>query len=428
MNPFCSSSGGRIVVALMFLLVTVHPLQADDNVEPVLHLRDAEHLALAADQRLVAAQLRTLALQETVQASGELDDPQGRLVLQSLPVDSFDFGQEPMTQLLVGIKQPFPAGSTRQLRRARSAAQVSEASAELAERRAMVLKSVRLAWLVVYGAVAEQRLLAQEQGLLRQTQPLLEGAYRAGKNRQLDLARLRLRIAQTEASLVASGSQERAQRAVLAQWVEDVDARTWPKQLPDTLERAPAVSPDANLQLVQLAAREAVIEQDIALAKEQFKSAWAAELNYGVRESRSNLLSLGVSLSLPVAKASRQTPELEGKRKILASVKAERHYRHDEVSAVLQRLQQEVDALSQQIAIYRQQIIPERQTIMQLVDSDYSAGKASATDVIEADTQLVNSQRQLLQLEIGRARKIIEIRYLSGEQEPLDASSQEKNP
>ncbi len=413
MIPILSCRGSRRWLCTTAILV-LFPLasQAGDR---YLTLDEVESLALTSDQRLNSARLEIEAANAMIDAAAQLEDPQARIAMQSLPVDSFKFDQEAMTQLLVGVKQRFPAGDTRQLRKRRATALAQQSSAELEEDQVKVLREVRLAWLDTYTAIRDAVLLEQKKNLLQQNMPLLESAYRAGRIRQLAISRMRVQIAKTEAAVVATRSNEMAQRRVLAQWVPAVDSRKWPESLPDKLQQQPENTFPNNTQLKMLKSRQRVLQQDIALAREKFKSNWAAEASYGVRETRSDLVTFGVTVSLPVARKYRQTPELQRRQKLLAAVEAETDYRHKDIVATLSSLQQEVTALSRQISIYRSDIIPELEQVKLLVDSDYSAGKALATDVIDADTELVKSRRTLLSLQVQRARIIIEIHFLQGE-------------
>ena len=94
-----------------------------------LTLAEAETLAISNDPSVESVKSRQVALNELEVAAGQLPDPQLKFGLMSLPTDTFNLGQEPMTQVQVGVVQRFPRGQSRELR----AAQLRERSKALGD-------------------------------------------------------------------------------------------------------------------------------------------------------------------------------------------------------------------------------------------------------------------------------------------------------
>ncbi len=88
-----------------------HPQQPSDPIEAqasTLSLSAAVEVALADNPSLATMQSRAKAMADIPSQVGTLSDPQLRLNALNLPVDSFNVGQEGMTQMQVGISQAFP--------------------------------------------------------------------------------------------------------------------------------------------------------------------------------------------------------------------------------------------------------------------------------------------------------------------------------
>ena len=116
-------------MAMLFALL----LGAHTPYAAPLSLDQAERLALASDAGLVARRQEAEALREDAVADGQLPDPELTAAAFNFPVDSFDFDQEPITQLRVGIRQRVPGGEERAVRSAltRSRAAVMDEDALL---------------------------------------------------------------------------------------------------------------------------------------------------------------------------------------------------------------------------------------------------------------------------------------------------------
>ncbi|WP_197481483.1 TolC family protein, partial [Oleiphilus sp. HI0086] len=97
-------------------LQTTKLVQAQSEQGGLLSLSDVLTRARANDFRLKSLGIQAKAFEAEAKASDFLPDPTLFAAIQSLPTDTFEFDQEPMTQLRVGVRQMFPKGDTLSLR------------------------------------------------------------------------------------------------------------------------------------------------------------------------------------------------------------------------------------------------------------------------------------------------------------------------
>lgn len=97
----------KLVTSLMLLCTLVVPISAARAAE-LLSLEQAVAMALASNPSLAAIEARAQALATVPDQSGALPDPSLSLNLVNLPLDSFSFTQEAMTQFQIGISQVLP--------------------------------------------------------------------------------------------------------------------------------------------------------------------------------------------------------------------------------------------------------------------------------------------------------------------------------
>ena len=98
----------RLAAVTLFLFAGAAPVIAAD-----LTVEEAVRIALRDDPTLQAMGARSQSMSELSVAAESLPDPKLKLGFANLPVDSFNLGQEPMTQAVIGIRQQFPRGQTR---------------------------------------------------------------------------------------------------------------------------------------------------------------------------------------------------------------------------------------------------------------------------------------------------------------------------
>lgn len=107
-----------------------------------LDLAEAVKIAVTAeDPAFTRFDARASAQEDRAVSDSQLPDPTLRTALANVPTDTFAFGQEPMTQAQVGLRQEIPRGSTLRLNREK---REGEAEIERMKREATV-RNVELA-------------------------------------------------------------------------------------------------------------------------------------------------------------------------------------------------------------------------------------------------------------------------------------------
>jgi hypothetical protein len=162
-------------IGVFFLFVTSTVLLANK-----LTLAESEQIALDSDFITRQFNTRSAGLNERAIADGQLPDPKIKLGIMNLPVNSFDCGQEPMTQLQVGIQQSFPRGRT------------------------LYYKSLKTRDIAVVDAAqnSESTLKAYQNDLIDFT--ILMRARLTELNTQFDMLIIRINLAKSQASLLYS--------------------------------------------------------------------------------------------------------------------------------------------------------------------------------------------------------------------------------
>ncbi len=93
---------------VLFLGLFMAPAHAEGPIS----LEEAVRIALGAGDPTVARhEAQAAALGDTAVADGQLPDPRLMVGFVNWPTDSFDYDQEPMTQIQVGVLQRFPQGN-----------------------------------------------------------------------------------------------------------------------------------------------------------------------------------------------------------------------------------------------------------------------------------------------------------------------------
>lgn len=301
-----------VLCALLCALATGQALQA----EP-LTLPEAQSLALAADPGVQAVQARSEALQELAVAGGQLPDPVLRMGLVSLPTDTWRLGQEPMTQVQVGLSQKFPRGRSRSLR----AEQLREESLALDEsardQRLRIALAVREDYLEVLKQIRRNEVNAAAIAAFTDLAEITQDYYATGRVQQQDVLRAAVELAKVEDRALRIAEDEDRARARLAAWIGDAAfrefARDWPQLAAPAAPEAIAAELPQHPRLAALQQQASAAETGIELTRQRYKPEFGVDLVYGGRggtdvdgSARSDLFSVMLVMDVPLFHGNRQ--------------------------------------------------------------------------------------------------------------------------
>jgi len=389
-------------------------------------LTQAEQAAIIQSPELQSLHAKSQALGQTAVAAGQLSDPKLMLGAMNVPVDTFDFSQEPMTQVQVGIMQTFPKGHSLRYR-ALKQQDLSHAEYENWQAtRAQILRDVRLSWLNLYYWSHAKRIVSAQKKVFRHFVKVTESMLANNKTQQKDVIRAQLELTDLDNQLIDINQQIDTARAQLARWIGvSLAKRAHPNQLPRWKHSPVLVNfediikhhPELRTDQAFIAANHA----EVKLAEQQYKPGFKVGVAYGFRQGRNfdgrrraDFLTAQVSMDLPLFTRNRQDRTLKASEdNLLASEENKmRHHRQLQES-----LKTQYTAWQQQRKsawLYRQHLIPEAKqyaiatmTAYQNTQTDFPT-LARAT-ILELTTQIAG-----LKAFVNRDVARVNLLYLEG--------------
>ncbi len=198
-----------------------------------LTLDQAVSEALAQDPWLTANQYQQQAALARSEGAGTLPDPKLNFGLINFPTDTFDYDQEAMTQVSVGISQLLPRGETLSLKSRKLLQQSQRMPLMREQRRAQVRQTVTELWLAASKAQLSIELIEENRRLFEQLGDIATSSYSStfGAARQQDLVRAKLELTQLQDRLVQLQQQRDGALRALAQWLQPLAQSAQPFQL-----------------------------------------------------------------------------------------------------------------------------------------------------------------------------------------------------
>lgn len=387
-----------------------------------LSFQEFERLAIAADP--VASQFRNRAdaMRHRSVEMSQLPDPRIQLGVMSLPIDTFAFDEEPMTQKLIGFQQAFPPLGSLSSRRTEMEARARADDAMMEDRELMVLMGVRESWLELYYQFQAEALIQQAEKTFNEVVQIAQFRYRAGRGTQHDLVRAELELSMLNERVAEIETEKDMVLANLGNWIGAAHVvRPAPVRFPvlpplpsqDEIRSRINTHPSVLSAQARVSASRATVEQARAMYRPEFM----LEIGYGQRdfEDMSDMVTGMVSFNLPIFTGKRQSRALQAGRADVEESK-------DAVEEQRRKLYEMVESsyrawirLDERYSHFEKAVLPLSAQLSQSTLGAYQSGVSEFSDQIMARVQELERGLMALRLQVDRSKQHARLLYLAGD-------------
>lgn len=386
-----------------------------------LALSDAQRLAIARSQSLVANAAATDAAREMAVAAGRPPDPVLRLGAENVPVsgaERFSLSRDFMTMRRIGVMQELTRGDKRRSRAARAEVETERLRAERLLALSQVQRETASAWIEAAYRQAMLELLREQLKETRLQVDAAELQLRTGRGNPADVFGARTAVAGLQDRLRVAEREQLNARVMLARWV---GAGIADRPLADSIDwRDPALARMAQADHLrdhpQLLLRQAEVrmaEAELRQAQADTRPDWSVELMYSQRGSSfSDMVSVGLSVPLQIDRGNRQDREVAAKVALLDQARA----RHEEAAraeeALVRQLVNEWASGKDRLDRLGGELLEPARHRTEAALAGYRAGKGDLSSVLAARREEIDARMQVLTLEMEVARLWAQLRFL----------------
>jgi outer membrane protein TolC len=401
------------------LTLTVIVLTAITSVaQSALTLNEAERIALADDPAIGALQARSQALRDAAVADGQLPDPQLKTGIYNLPLDTFETDKEPSTQLRLGLVQSFPRGKSLHYKQRQTEwmATAEQAKAEAGTRR--ILRDVRTRFLELYYQAEAEQIVTETRELFAQLVEITQAHYATGRVSQQDVLRASLELSRLDDRTTRIRNEADKGRAALTKWIGAAAALPIDMQLP--VLPAPPAKEAINTTLPEHpvirseTAKLQASNQDIQIAREQYKPGWSAGLEYRKRfgnepngNDRADMMAAMVTLDLPLFPKNRQDKRLSASVQQGDAIQLSRDDKLRELQQMLDTDYANWQRLGERSALYESQLLKSLNA--------YQSGVTEFTTLMRARITDLDVRLDDLRIRVDRTKAQASLLYLAGD-------------
>ena len=369
---------------------------------PVLTLDQAVATALSHNPEYAAMRAAAQAAESMPSQEGALPEPRLTLLADNIPVDSFSLREEPMTQLQIGLSQELPFFGKRGLMRTAAQASAQAMTYNADETRWLLVKEVKMEWWELFYLEHALETTRHNLDLMRQLVVTAENKYKVSKGMQQDVLLTQVELSgmlDMELEQKTMRSQSMAKLNTLMNRDASVEI-----QLPSALpERFPPLKKLAEIvalahknrpQLNAARAQMTAAQQRLALARKNYYPDFEIGAMYGSRVGRMDMVTLELSMNLPLYTGSRQDAALNQRRHEFAQAQHLIAQNHNTIQQDIAVTLATYERAQNKIALLKRGIIPQYQQVVAAMLAGYRANNADFTDVVNAQKALYDYESQ----------------------------------
>ncbi len=410
---------GLGVIAMLNLADSFSISRADDG----LTLDGAVAIALGANDPTVARfKERASALEDRAVSDSQLPDPQLRVGLANFPIDTFDFEQEAMTQVQVGIRQSFPRGKTLSKTRERREAEADGQRASATLQELQIALDTRTTWLDLYYWLGARQTVQESRDAVNELVQVIQTSFSTGLRSNQDLLRAELELSLLDDRAVEVERQIDDLVAELSRLIGPENAF---RPIADPFPALPAL-PDRQVIVDGLAkhpvadVEDALVEvrdREVDIAKQQYRPGWSLDTGYGLRGGdRADFASLMVVLDVPLFTGKRQDRRLAAARKERAAAQFDRMATLLDLKKVLDRNYADWLRLDERINLFNRVVLNRAGANADAALDGYQNQVTDFAELIRSRLGELDTELQLRRLRVDHAKAQSRLLFLTGEQ------------
>jgi outer membrane protein TolC len=399
-------------------------------------LHQAETIALKIDPLLKSLEFKQQSNKQQSSAANYWQDPKIKFGINNLPTDSFNFDQEAMTQLKVGISQQFPLGDSLTIRSLQFNLKAEEKKYQFQLRERDIKKQVREIWSKILLEKYSLDVLDKNKKLINEFRGLIESNYASGRSSQQNIFQTELKLSLIDDKI--DDTQMRLNIALdnLQRWTgQTIALSAFNTPLNQLLENnflaitTTKIASQKN-QLIKhpdlliIQQKIAQLEQQIKLKQQDLKAQWGMEMSYGKRfgdnpngSSRSDFVSALVNVKYPLWGKQKQHKKISANQSLVSALKMQFQNKNIELTNQLEKIQHRLAILNKRRINYQDNIVYKSLQNTDASLNAYQNGVGDFKDLLKArETQLTISLSRI-KLDYQLLNQKTQLLYLLGDKE-----------
>ncbi len=396
------------------------------NTSFALSLQQAEQLAIQFDPSIESYKATSRAFSEASIADNTLPDPKLRLGAVNVPIDTFDFTQEQMTQLKIGIQQNFPRGDTLVIKQKQSQFLSYAALSKADNEQLKITRDVRETYLNLFYEVSAYQIIRETRKLFSELVKITESNYAAGRVNQQDVVLAGLELSRLDDRSTKIQAREESFRAELAQWIGDIAWNAISMEFP----ALPTLPEQIDLNKIipshpLIRSEKAKIDaskQMTEMARQEYKPGWGLLFDYGFRSGnnpdgsdRVDFVTAMVTLDIPLFTGNRQDKNLASNQQKINAARYSKDDKLRKLKKFYEKNKHKWLRLGEREQLYKNSLLTAAKSNSKAALNAYQSGVSEFNTLMRAQITELDVRLESLRVRVDRAAAQAKLLYVTGD-------------
>jgi cobalt-zinc-cadmium efflux system outer membrane protein len=377
----------------VFLLVPLFPAYAA-NPDSAVTLEGLVEEAISHNPDLKAADEKVQAFGEKPAQEESLDNPRIGLGLMNVPVNSFSFNQEPMTQKQVSVIQKLPFPGKLALKGDIARKDMDIVREEFLEKRNGLVMQVKTVYRTLLLIDKTIEITEKNRDLVREFVKTAETKYSVGMGIQQDVLKARVELSKMIDMLISLGQKKESLLARLNallyrpsdRKVKDVESgdidSLKPTDFPYTSDELEKIAIDNRPLLLGARRRIERSRLTVRLAKKNYYPDFDVGMSYGQRQSLPDFLSGFVTVSIPLWHKNREDRKVAEETAMARQAEEQYDAMKNDVFFKISDSTSEIKKYREQIDLLKTGLIPQSKAALESAIAGYGVNKVDFVTLV----------------------------------------------
>lgn len=404
------STARILLFSIACLIIAAASSVADDGIPLTAspELSELVREGLENNRELRSQQSRVEALKAESKAAGAWEDPMFGVALLNLPVDTFSFDQEPMTQKQISLSQKLPWFGKLDLKSRNAVIEAEKAKVKLEMQRLMVARQIISEYHELAFTARSQEINGQLIEMLNQLLKSSESRYAGGRGLQTDILQTQVELGRLrEEGIELANNRQMAERRLNALLNRPEFQTIQPSLTLTSPDTAVEINPEKIKQNAlthnpELLMRRLSLEQadiGVEMSRKAYNPDFDLRISYGFREEdsrgmdRPDFFSAGINLNIPLWRGQKQDPRFEAATKTRQAAAQALQELQNTLPHRIEAVMLALNNLKKSENLYTSTLLFQAEQWARSAQTAYEVGK------LEFNT-MINAQMQLLRMKL----------------------------
>lgn len=360
--------------------------------------------ALENNPEIKESQNRIKAAQEVPSQVSSLDDPILQFQLMNLPVDTFGFSQENMTQKQFSLSQELPYPGKLGLKAEIAGKNIDITKQDLKEVRLTITRDVKLAFYELCFVLAATNITQENKTLLEQFVTITESKYSVGKGLQQDVLKAQVELTKIMEQLIEFQKLEEIEKAKLNSLrnLLPQEALVIPHGISKTdfnftVQKLQGIAEKHRPLLSKIHSLKERYGSSKKLAEKEYYPDFNVGLKYGQREGngqidRADIVSAFVGINIPIWYKTKQSRRVLETAYKVDMARETYNKAKNQIFLNLKKLVDKERQGSKTLQLIEQGILPQARQSLESALAGYSVDKVDFLTLLDNQLTLFNWQ------------------------------------